>query len=144
MATTLPRTGTPVWLGLAALAVAAQTAAASGTPPLATAAGAAASASGSVRMPAPAPAPAPSPELARAPAQSASAATAAAAPSGPYRSVFDDYRSFAEQPLAPWRASNDTVGRIGGWRAYARESQGEPAPASNAGPGPRGHTGLHR
>jgi len=50
----------------------------------------------------------------------------------PYRSVFTDYRGLSEQPLAPWRESNDTVGRIGGWRAYARENQGEPAPSPKA------------
>ena len=110
MATTLPPTALAVWLGLTALAVAAQTApaAAARTAP--------------------------------------SAAASAAATSGaraPYRSVFADYRGLSEQPLAPWRQSNDTVGTIGGWRAYARESQGEPAATpkppstSAAAPAPR-------
>ena len=100
MATTLPRTALAVWLGLTTLAVAAQTAPAAGGAPSSTAAAA--------------------------PSAAASAAAAAAA-RAPYRSVFTDYRGMSEQPLAPWRASNDTVGTIGGWRAYARESQGEPA-----------------
>ncbi len=46
-----------------------------------------------------------------------------------WRSAFDGYQPYAEAPLAPWRESNDTVGRIGGWRAYAREAQ-EGAPAA--------------
>ena len=27
------------------------------------------------------------------------------------------------RPTIPWREANDTVARIGGWRAYAREAQ---------------------
>jgi len=51
-----------------------------------------------------------------------------------YRSVFDGHRGFDDQPVRPWRESNDLVGRIGGWQAYARESQGiaAPAPAASA------------
>lgn len=62
----------------------------------------------------------------------------------PYRSAFEGYPAFDEQPVAPWKASNDTVARIGGWRAYAQEAQaaqaasgsqqppgaGQPAPAA--------------
>ncbi len=40
-----------------------------------------------------------------------------------YRSVFSQYRRFDEQPMSPWAEANETVGRIGGWRAYAREAQ---------------------
>ncbi len=55
------------------------------------------------------------------------AAPAASAPAG-WPSAFDGYRRFADAPPADWRAANDTVGRIGGWRAYAREAQeGGPA-----------------
>ena len=36
----------------------------------------------------------------------------------------------ADKPV-PWRDANDTVSRIGGWRAYAREAQA-PAPATSA------------
>lgn len=46
----------------------------------------------------------------------------AAAPKLKYRSVFDQYQGYSEQPVAPWRGSNDTVEKIGGWRAYAREA----------------------
>ena len=51
-----------------------------------------------------------------------------------YRSAFDGHRGFDDQPVRPWRESNDLVGRIGGWQAYARESQGiaAPAPATSA------------
>lgn len=56
---------------------------------------------------------------AQAPAPAAAAA---------WRSAFQGYQPYAEAPLAPWRESNDTVGRIGGWRVYAREAQGAAAP----------------
>ena len=45
-----------------------------------------------------------------------------------YRSVFDGYRAFTDQPVLSWRESNDLVGRIGGWKAYAREAQQSDAP----------------
>ena len=46
-------------------------------------------------------------------------------------SAFETYRPFADQEVAPWRQSNDTVREIGGWRAYAREAQQQ---AQDAGP----------
>ena len=62
----------------------------------------------------------------------ATGATAASAPASPlaYRSAFDGYKRMADQPVQPWRESNDTVGRIGGWKAYAREGQGGPMAGS--------------
>jgi hypothetical protein len=49
-----------------------------------------------------------------------------------YESAFADYRRFNDQSVGDWRASNDLVLRIGGWQAYARESQDgtKPAPPS--------------
>jgi len=41
----------------------------------------------------------------------------------PYRSVFDDYKSFEYLPDTDWRKANDEVGRIGGWRSYLRQVQ---------------------
>jgi hypothetical protein len=40
-----------------------------------------------------------------------------------HQSVFDDYRPYAAQAIQNWQQSNETVARIGGWRAYAREIQ---------------------
>lgn len=48
---------------------------------------------------------------------------AARVPVATYRSVFADYRPLGEEVVGDWRAANDEVGRIGGWRAYAREAQ---------------------
>lgn len=39
------------------------------------------------------------------------------------------YKPAGETRLGDWKAANDTVNRIGGWRAYAREAQ---APAASA------------
>ena len=61
------------------------------------------------------------------------ALTAAAAPPDPadgkasvppvqYQSPFADYRPLGEDKNAAWKDANDTVGKIGGWRAYAREA----------------------
>jgi hypothetical protein len=38
-----------------------------------------------------------------------------------YQSPFAGYRRFADRGAGPWRALNDEVARIGGWKAYARE-----------------------
>ena len=54
--------------------------------------------------------------------------TSAASTSGMgYRSAFEGYRSFKDQPIQSWREANDLVGQIGGWQAYAREGQGGPS-----------------
>jgi hypothetical protein len=56
---------------------------------------------------------------------------AARVPAAAYRSPFADYRPLGDEAVGNWRAANDEVGRIGGWREYAREAQ-ESAPASGA------------
>lgn len=47
----------------------------------------------------------------------------------PFESAFSGYRGYADEPVAPWRESNDQVRQIGGWRAYAREAHAPAAPA---------------
>jgi len=83
------------------------------------------------------------------------AASTASAPSAPapsnalgYRSVFEGYRLFKDEPVGPWREANDLVARIGGWQAYAREIQGGPTAGSASAPAaqateamPAGHAG---
>ena len=39
-----------------------------------------------------------------------------------YQSPFRDYRRQGDDKLIPWKDANDEVGRIGGWRAYAKEA----------------------
>jgi hypothetical protein len=55
------------------------------------------------------------------------------APAPSYRSAFEGYQPFAGQDVAPWKESNETVRKAGGWRAYAREAQeGAARPAAPA------------
>lgn len=39
-----------------------------------------------------------------------------------FNSTFTGYRAYTDQSVGSWREANDEVGRIGGWRAYAREA----------------------
>ena len=59
---------------------------------------------------------------------------AAAVPVTVYHSVFGaDQRPGADKPI-PWKAANDEVGRIGGWRTYAREASQSAATAGTTPP----------
>lgn len=59
-----------------------------------------------------------------------------------WRSALADYQPFRDEKVQPWRASNDTVGAVGGWRAYAKEAR-QPASTGEAVPAPDPHAG-HR
>lgn len=72
----------------------------------------------------------------------------AAVPAVVYESAFTPYRAHGAETLGPWKAANDHVGRIGGWRAYAREASPADTPAPKAPaagaagqPRPPGHGG---
>jgi hypothetical protein len=70
-------------------------------------------------------------------AQSAPQAPAAPPQAGQvegYRSAFDGYQPFTQEKILPWRQANDTVGRIGGWRAYAKEAHDAAAKTDQAPP----------
>jgi hypothetical protein len=59
----------------------------------------------------------------------------ASVPAVAYESAFKRNRRAADDMAIPWRESNDTAARIGGWRAYAREAlRPEPAPAAASAP----------
>ncbi|WP_129449986.1 hypothetical protein [Methylibium sp. Pch-M] len=62
-----------------------------------------------------------------------------AVPAAVYSSAFADYRRQDDITLRPWKDANDAVGRIGGWRAYAREAQQAPRPAPAAPASPAAH-----
>lgn len=53
-----------------------------------------------------------------------------------YQSVFEGYQTISEPKLTPWRAANDTVRDVGGWRAYAKEAAAANATATTAAPQP--------
>lgn len=47
-----------------------------------------------------------------------------------YESTLATYKRLGENEPLSWREANDRVGRIGGWRAYAREANAPDVPAS--------------
>ena len=54
-----------------------------------------------------------------------------------YTSPIAGYQSFVDEKVTAWKASNDNVGQIGGWRAYAKEAQqpdNTPTPSQSAVP----------
>ncbi|MBL8346326.1 MAG: hypothetical protein JNN03_12850 [Rubrivivax sp.] len=58
-----------------------------------------------------------------------------AVPQVVFRSTLTQYQRHTEQPVGSWKEANETVNRIGGWRAYAREASQSEAPAAPAAPG---------
>lgn len=52
-----------------------------------------------------------------------------------YQSPFEGYQRFTQEEVVSWKAANDNVGRIGGWREYAKEAR---VPAATP---PRPHAG---
>ena len=76
------------------------------------------------------------PALAQAPAAPQAGRTdplnpAAEVPPVLHLSAFAAYRALGDSQVGNWPAANQTVARIGGWRAYAREAT---APAAAAAP----------
>ena len=53
------------------------------------------------------------------------ASTQTPSPSVHYKSPFSDYRPLGEDKRTPWKAANDEVAKIGGWRVYVREAAGD-------------------
>ena len=54
-----------------------------------------------------------------------------------YTSPIADYQPFVDEKVSSWRAANDKVGQIGGWRAYAKEAQqpdNTPTPSQKSAP----------
>ncbi len=71
-------------------------------------------------------------------------AAMAQAPAAPatigFQSALDGYQPYTDEKTVPWKEANDSVGRIGGWRAYAREAQQAQPPGATGQPDPHaGH-----
>ena len=63
-----------------------------------------------------------------------------------YKSSFEGYKRFAEEPLASWKATNELVHKLGGWAAFARDkvpdvqpAPTEPAKKPASAPAAQGH-----
>jgi len=74
------------------------------------------------------PAPKPAPNLTPPAAQRTNAATPTA-----FKSVLEGYKPYTDEEIVNWKAANDTVAQIGGWRAYAKEAA-QTSPAQGAEP----------
>ncbi len=61
-----------------------------------------------------------------------------------YTSAIQAYQAYKDQPVRSWREANDHVGKIGGWRTYAKEAQTDKTtePGQNA-PSKDPHAGHH-
>ena len=67
-------------------------------------------------------------------AQTTAPALPAAATAVPSKSAFEGYQPFSDDKMTSWKAANDEVARIGGWREYAKQAQQvENTPATAAG-----------
>lgn len=51
----------------------------------------------------------------------------------PYAPALEGYQPYSEEKVRPWKESNTTVEKIGGWRAYAKEAA-EPETKANQTP----------
>lgn len=69
-------------------------------------------------------------------AQPASQATMSPPAASGFRSALEGYQPYTEEKTQAWKEANDTVGRIGGWRAYAKEAQQPVAPDTATRPAP--------
>jgi len=64
----------------------------------------------------------------------------APAPTLVYQSAFSQYQALGNGKLMSWKEANDAVGRIGGWREYARQARQPQTPDAPAAPDPHaGH-----
>lgn len=57
----------------------------------------------------------------------------ASVPPARHDSVLQRYRGGGEVQVGDWKAANDNVTRIGGWRSYLRQAAQPETPASAAG-----------
>lgn len=67
----------------------------------------------------------------------------AAVPAATTPSAFAGYRPAADSGLRDWKAANDQVAKIGGWRAYAREAAAPASAAASAVPADAAGTHEH-
>lgn len=59
-----------------------------------------------------------------------------------YQSLLLGYQSYVDPQVQAWRAANALVGRVGGWRAYAKEAAMASSDSDEGGPVPaEAHSG---
>lgn len=72
----------------------------------------------------------PSLSAAQSPAPAVPASAAQASPPPAFRSAMEGYKPYTEEATVNWKEANDTTGRIGGWRVYAKEARQPQAPGT--------------
>lgn len=60
-----------------------------------------------------------------------------------FQSALQGYQPYGDEKIRPWRESNDTVGKVGGWRAYAKEAAEPATPAAGTAPAAAGSANPH-
>lgn len=65
---------------------------------------------------------------AQSPATAVPASAAQASSPLAFRSALDGYQPYTDEKIVNWKEANDNVGRIGGWREYAKEARQPQAP----------------
>jgi hypothetical protein len=53
-----------------------------------------------------------------------------------FKSTLEKYKPYTDEKIAPWKAANDEVGKIGGWRAYLKEANEPDTQPANKTPTP--------
>lgn len=54
----------------------------------------------------------------------------------PYRSAMQGYKPYTDEKTMDWKQANDSTGKIGGWREYAKQAQQPDAAADSAASAP--------
>lgn len=54
----------------------------------------------------------------------------------PYRSALEGYQPYTDEKIVNWKEANETAGRIGGWREYAKEAGESESPVAEPKPDP--------
>ena len=67
---------------------------------------------------------------------SSSAALKTESASAPFRSAMQGYKPYTDEKTVDWKQANDSTGKIGGWREYAKEAQQPDSAADSAASAP--------
>jgi hypothetical protein len=64
-------------------------------------------------------------------------AQAAVTPKITFKSTLENYKPYSDEKPGGWKAANDQVGRIGGWRTYLKEANEPESATIEVKPAPR-------
>ena len=58
-----------------------------------------------------------------------------------YRSTLEGYKPYTDEKITSWKESNNTAGRTGGWREYAKQAAQPESTSAAPAPKPDPHAG---